>query len=402
MNKNRKFSSSYLKLRQRPATRAIRAALLGSATLFALVAAPAAFAQTCTDTATLEVTCSGTFTDDVANSIPPGSALPDLTLILDDTTVVTPADGVSGLTADWGGDTGVMSSANITTNGADGIHQQGTTSASLYSYGDITTEALVADDNAIDISALGDVTVVIGGDVLAYNTGAIDVRAVAAESTAGSTHVTVDEYGSVTAQAYDGYATAVGAVGLLDVGVSNSGAIAAYSTYDGALGVTAIATTGDATVQNFGTVGAYGYYSAEGVAINAALGDAIGYNSGDITAIADGGLDTSAMGIGAFGDVIGIDQEGTVVAGAYGYDSAYATGVGVLALTGASVSNYGTIGAYAYGAAGFAHALAVNATSDADVYNAGDLVAYGAGGADAVGLVAQLTGAGDVLISNYG
>ena len=76
MNKNRISSSRLATLRQRPATRAIRAALLSSVALLAFGGAPAVMAQTCTDTAPLEVTCSGPFTDGVENHIPPGSAMP--------------------------------------------------------------------------------------------------------------------------------------------------------------------------------------------------------------------------------------------------------------------------------------------------------------------------------------
>jgi outer membrane autotransporter protein len=402
MNKNRKFSSSHTTLRQRPATRAIRAALLASASLIALGTAPAAFAQTCTDTAPNEVTCSGPFTDSVENSIPPGSAMPDLTLILDDTTTVNPATGVTGLTADWGGTVTVMSSADIATTGADGIYQYGDTAAILSSYGDISTAVLANDDNAIDIGAMGDVDVTIGGDVLAYNAGAIDVLALSADSVAGNTYVLIDGNGYVGAQAYDGDAIAVGAFADLDTTIDNSGSILAQSTYGDAVGAVEISTLGYATLDNSGSIGAYGYYTAEGASINAFGGDALVDNGGDVTATADGGLDTVAMGIGAYGGIVTLQQGGTVTASAYGVDSAYATGVGLAARTEAYAYNYGTIAAYADGATGFAHALEINAGDYAYAYNGGDLIAYGSGGAYATGLFAKIGTAGDVDIVNGG
>jgi len=402
MNKNRKFSSSYLKLRQRPATRAIRAALLGSATLFALVAAPAAFAQSCASTGANVVTCTGDFTDSVENSIAPADVMPDMTLVLDDlTTVVTPA-GVTGLTAAWGGDVVVTSYADFTTSGADAIHQYGSTSASLSSYGDITTEALATGDNAIDVSSPGDVNVAISGNVYAYSTGAADVITVAADSTAGNTSVAVDEYGTVTAQAYSGDATAIGALADLEVDVYNAGALAAYSTYANAYGIVAIADNGDANIANYGSIDAGGYYLAVGASVNSLGGNGYVYNGGDVTATADGGLDTQAMGIGASGVDANIVNAGNVSAAAYAVDGAYATGIGILADGSGYAHNYGTIAAYAYGDFGLAQAIVMNAGGYAYIYNGGDLVAYGAGGASATGVTANITGAGDINIVNEG
>src|ERR1700722_17953778 len=119
-----------------PVTRAIRAAL----TLLALGGSGAAIAQgTCTFTAPTTMSCDGVFTNTVPGTF--FTPVADLTLVLGDPapTSVTPATGLMGIDANWGGSVGVTSSADITTQGADGIFADNATTATVNNQGSITT-----------------------------------------------------------------------------------------------------------------------------------------------------------------------------------------------------------------------------------------------------------------------
>jgi outer membrane autotransporter protein len=272
--------------------RAVRAALFVSAA-FAL--SPAAFAGTCTQTDTNEVTCTGTFTDDVYNSVPPANQVPDLTLILDADTVVTPAAGVNGLTANWGGDVVVISDADISTDGADAIYQYGSNTATLSSYGDLYTYASVASANAVDLSAFGNVYATLGGEIQATGADTYDTTAVHAYSSTGDVAVTTAEGSSINADAYGAVATGLYAgAGIGDVTLTNNGSISASSD------VTAIAvelySNGYTSLYNYGEIAGYG--DVYGVAVNTSVGlssDYI-YNAGTITgAIYTGAGDDSLV-----------------------------------------------------------------------------------------------------------
>src|SRR5687768_15419716 len=108
-----------------PTTRAIRAAL---ATMLAL-SGGVAFAGDCVSNGGNTVSCNGLFTETVPGTI--FAPTVDLTLILGDEapTSVIPLSGDIGIDATWGGMVGITSYADITTDGADGIHQYGSTSA---------------------------------------------------------------------------------------------------------------------------------------------------------------------------------------------------------------------------------------------------------------------------------
>ena len=324
LNKGR-FSRTY---HVAPTTRAIRAALAISVTLLALSGSGASLAAgTCVNDATPNtVSCNGDFTN-----LPGGSFVPvaDLTLILGDNapTSVTPAAGVVGVDAAWGGNVGVVNHAAITTAGADGILQYGSTTATLTNDGGITTNVTAAGVEAASVSAYGDVTVVNGGPITAYSAGAFDVTAVGAYSSHGNVSVDNTSTGTITANAASGKATAVDAYAKIGaVTVSNEGAISATSISNSATGIYAHASAGDASASNSGTISASGgnYVNSTGIHVVAG-NNATANNSGSIS----------------------------VAAGTY----ATATGIRVVGVGSATVTNSGSItgnGATVYGIKGYA------------------------------------------------
>ncbi|MDB6163911.1 MAG: hypothetical protein JWL98_1343 [Xanthomonadaceae bacterium] len=238
-----------------PTTRAIRIALASSATVLALVGSGVAYAGTCAISASNTVACNGVFTDTLPGSLFVPTA--DLTLVVGDTlpTSVIPAAGAVGVDATWGGNVGVITHADITTDGADGIHEYGSTSATLNNDGHIATNVTAAGVQAMDISAFGDVTVVNTGDILAYGTGANDVTAVMAHSSDGNVALDNLLTGTITANAQDGNAIAVDAFAYLgSVDLSNNGAIVGSSVNGTATGLSAYAEHGQVNVTSDGSI----------------------------------------------------------------------------------------------------------------------------------------------------
>lgn len=278
-----------------PITGAIRAALAASVTLLALAGSGVAFAGTCVPTAANTMSCNGDFTQTVPGSI--FAPAVDLTLILGDTlpTSVTPAAGQMGVNAAWGGNVGVISYADITTVGADGVHVYGSTSASVGNYGDITTKVTGRAQQALDVIAYGDVTVVNGGDILAYSNGATSVTAVFAKSNHGNVSIDNQATGTITASAYYGYyggAIGVNAIAYDSVDVNNDGAISAITMdgdyYSRTFGVRAMANHGDSTVTNAGSITTEGSKSV-GIYADSTSGTASVTNTGTITMTGTGG-----------------------------------------------------------------------------------------------------------------
>jgi outer membrane autotransporter protein len=354
-----------------PTTRAIRAALAITVTMVALGGSGLALAGTCTtDATTNTVSCDGDFT-----GLPGGNFTPvaDLTLILGDSapTSVTPAAGTVGVEASWGGNVGVITGADITTSGADGIHEYGSTSASLTNTGTITTNVTAPGAVAADISAYGDVTVVNNGTIDAYSTGANAVTALSAYSIHGAVSVDNQSAGTIAAIAQGGNAialysssygddvvtnegtitatsvggVAVGAIALAYKGnatVTNSGSISATSTNYQAVGLIAASSSGEATVDNSGTVSATGGQDqAIGISASSALGSSV-TNSGHVYATSTYGESAGIQAQSTSGTA-SITNTGTIVSK---NSSQYLTAYGAIASSSggqATITNYGTV-----------------------------------------------------------
>jgi len=327
-----------------PVTRAIRAALAISVTLLALGGSGAAMAQTCTFTAPTTETCEGAFTDTLSA---PASFAPvtDLTLVVGDSannvpTSVTPAAGLMGIDANWGGNVGVTSYADITTQGADGVFAYSASTATVSNEGSITTNVTATGAKAMDVNAYGDVNVVNNGPVNAYSTGVYDVTAVNAYSTNGNVSVDNQAAGTITATAQDGNAVAVNAYATAGaVTVTNEGAITASSVYGITVGVLAQAN-GNVSVTNSGSITATSTnYQAVGILATSNTGYATANNSGTVTVV--GGQDET-IGIAASGPLgATVQNTGHVIA-----TSTYGEAIGIQAEAyggGASVTNSGTI-----------------------------------------------------------
>jgi outer membrane autotransporter protein len=381
-----------------PTTRAIRAALAASMTVLALAGSSVALAGTCAVTATNTESCNGAFTN-----LPDGSFVPavDLTLILGDSapTSVTPAAGTVGVDASWGGNVGVISYADITTVGADGIHAYGSTSATLDNYGSITTNVTAAGANAVDISAYDDVTVVNGGDILAYSTGGFAVTAVTAYSSHGNVSLDNLDSGTITANSTGGNAVAVNASAHLgSVYVSNEGAISATAgNYVSATGINVVA--GDyASVTNSGSihVAAGNYGTATGI-------HAVGVNSATvINSGSIGAYGSTAYGINAYASdglasVINAET-GTITATAKGS----ATGIRAGGYHGTSyVYNAGDINVDAYGGK-YTPTSAVGIKAS-EVNNTGNITVVSDGPlGNAQGIHAHSYGGNPVIVTNSG
>lgn len=244
-----------------PITGAIRAALAASATLLALAGSGVAFAGTCAPAAANTVSCNGDFTETVPGTL--FAPAVDLTLILGDVlpTNVIPAAGNIGVNAAWGGNVGVVSHADITTVGADGIRVSGATSASVSNSGDITTHVTAVGANAMDISALYDVTVVNSGNIFASSSGTQNVTALFARSNKGNVSIDNQATGTIAAFARSGNAFGVQASAFDSLDINNDGEIYASSLTGRAYGISAMTEFGDGNVINAGSITAAGRWA---------------------------------------------------------------------------------------------------------------------------------------------
>ncbi|MBB6189766.1 pertactin-like passenger domain-containing protein, partial [Rhodanobacter sp. MP7CTX1] len=413
-----------------PVTRAIRSALAISATLLALGGSGAAIAQgTCTFTTPTTVSCDGAFTTTVPGTF--FTPIDDLTLVLGDTapTSVTPAAGLMGIDANWSGNVRVFSYADITTVGASGIFAYGSTSATVFNEGSITTNVTAPGAKAMDVSAYGGVTVINGGPVNAYSTGAYDVTTVSATAAHGG-DLNVINYatGTITATAQDGNAIAVNASayggGVARVG--NDGAISASSVNGIAIGVLAQSDSYLAFVDNLGSItatstngqsvgvlasGTYAlvensYGGAGGsIAVTSGQDAAIGieaygqagarvftYVGGSITATSNGGAATGVLAQ-AFNGRASVINGGSIQATSLNYSPAVGVEADSLMYGTAYVGNTGSISATAV--SGNATAILAQAQfGRTKVVNAGDLTAVAGSGTyyqhnRAIGIVAS-------------
>ncbi len=365
---NRRISSrTGRELTVTPVAFAIRAVLAISGTLLALGGSGAAFAAgTCVPTTTNTFSCNGDF----VGVLPGVEFVPvvDMTLILGDSapTSVIPAPGQIGVDATWGGNVGVTSFADIVTEGADGMHVSGTTSATVDNQGSITTNVTAADAMALYVYANGDVSIINTGDVLAYSAGVYDVTAISATSSDGDVLIDNVASGTITAQARDGNAIAVLSFAQGSGTISNEGTITARSINGVALGVLDQAYNGDASVTNSGLINVQSNsYQAFGVLASSSYGHANVSNAGVIQAL--GGQDQT-FGVQAAG-LLGssIENSGTIAA-----FSTLGSATAALAYTvddAASVTNSGKLYAYAYGVYNAVGMQAESANGTASVDN---------------------------------
>ncbi len=417
-NKNRIYKT----IKVAPTTRAIRAALALSATMLALAGSGTAFAGTCSVTGLNEVTCSGPFVTSVETSVPVINLVPDLTLVLDDSVTVDPLAGTTGLTSTWGGDATVVNYGEINTVGADGIYMYSNETATLSNYGSIYTEVTGAGQNALDVSAYYDVTVVNGGDITATSAaGAYAVYAVNVFSQDGYASVTnqaggsieansyngvgagivvigyygasIDNAGSISASSFTGQAVGVYALSKYEAEVSNSGTIEAYSLSGTTMGASAISVYGDATVDNSGSVYAGGNGSALGLQALSIEGTAYINNSGTLEVTSYG---ASAVGVVAYGKYADVDNSGTIDVAGY----TNAVGIAVYATYGANIVNSGDITVAVYGSGADAAGIAVTSAGSINVVNSGSISVTSTGdGSGPAALLPYAEGADGVGIS---
>jgi outer membrane autotransporter protein len=386
--------------------RAVRAALFASTAAAAFAVAPAAFAQSCVQTDTAEVTCTGAFTDNVANSVPPANLVSGLTLIVDDAATVDPAVGVEGIGISMAGDISVLNYGAINTDGADAIYVYGSLSGTLQSYGDLYTYVSAAGANAIDLSAFADATATLGGSIVASSDGAYDVTAVTVNSIDGNSTVVAEDTAAIGAYAYDGDATALYANSYVDTYVSVYGDATATSTYGDAYGVLAYALNGNADVYNAGTIVAAGYDNATGAVAISTNGNGTVTNYGDISATASGDVTVAATGVQAGGFYAGVYNSGSIEASATANATlGSATAVAASAYgTTVTLDNSGSLYAYAYanGYGATAAGADLDATGNLYIYNSGDIAAVAYGDVNATAIGVSGAAGGDIAFANDG
>ena len=413
-----------------PVARAVRVALAISVTAMAMSGSSLVFAGTCTPPSSNTVYCDGSFLNTIT--------FPDvdLTLVVGQNapTSVTPGAGLVGIEANWPGNVNVTSYADITTNGGDGIHAYGSTSAQVVNRGSIHTTASVVGPPpapttdgdtaallgtpgaiAIDAVAYGNVTVINSGYAGTFGTGVYDVTAVLAESTGTGYTATVYNQSSGAIIAFtDGSGTALGIFGQAtngDVNVTNNGLLVAVSYYGIADGV--FADGQSVNVSNSNSI--YGI-----TAIGSSWGAGIEAQGSDLTTVSNSGS-IYAVASAAYGHAFGVyatsGAGGTTVynSGTVDVRGPYATGIEAQS-NGGSVNvrnNYGgnlVIGNSftTYFATGISAATSY-ANSNISIYNGGSITAlshYGSTGIQAVatgaGSTVNATNLGDIYVNTSG
>ncbi|WP_216840615.1 hypothetical protein, partial [Dyella sp. S184] len=386
-----------------PVTRAVRAALAISLTLLALGGSSAAFAAgTCAPAALATTSCDGAF--NVTAGHLDVTPIDDLAVVQDHLVPhsVTPATGLMGIDAHWGGNASATH-ADITTVSADELFAHSLTVATASSAHGTITHAPMSRARSLGTEAYGDVSYINNGPISVYGPGAYDVTAVYSNSAAGSDTVDNQSAGTINAVAQDGNAIAVNSSGYVNATVTNEGAITSSSVNGVAVGVIAQGYTGNASVTNSGSITATSTnYQAVGILASSADGYASVTNSGSVTA--NGGQD-QAVGIEAFG------QTGSSVSntGSVTTTSATGTAIGLLAQTvngNATVSNtYNVTVGSSYNAVGLS---AISANGDASASSTGHVQAIGhaglTSGIEAYAAVgnANASNSGYVVSGSYG
>lgn len=275
---------------------------------------------------------------------------------------------------------------------------------------------------AISQSSAGDVVInnAVPISELNFNYSA---TAISGYSSGGSVDITNQATGTLEAISALGNATGIEGYAYGNVTIDNSGDIYAGSIYGDAVGIYGYSIAGDVSIDNSGDITGISYYGlADGIFVSGAdvdvtnagsiqvagstwaagieaqgTGTTAVTNDGDIYAVV---LDTaSAFGIYATGDVIQIDNAGSIEAQGY-----YATGIEAQGGSSVTVTNDNDI--VAGSATTSALATGINATSN---YAGGAITITNNGGVSAngyfggTGIAATATGTGgSASVSNNG
>ncbi|MFT3806979.1 autotransporter outer membrane beta-barrel domain-containing protein [Arenimonas sp.] len=359
-----------------PATRAIRLALATSATMLALAGSGVTFAGTCLPTGVTETTCAGIFADTVnAGDEFPGVI--DLTLILDDSVVITTPVGNDGVYASWNGDVTVTNYGSISVDDANGIEVNAYNGdGTVNNSGIIDSTAVGADVTTVFVDAYYGANVNNDGTIIAGADAGTSYDATGIYATGKYTNVTNSVDGEIFVGSYNGDATGVVsyATGYFKyAGVTNDGDITVGSFGGNAYGVVAqgeyVGVTNNGNIEVTAQGG-----TAIGVIANATFYDASVTNTGSID------VEAYDVGIGVYAiadDNVSIDNAGgsiNVVS-----EDKYAIGVAAVGGESASVENSGSIGAYGYG---YSVGIVASGGYSANVNNTGsiDVVDYAVGG----------------------
>jgi len=337
----------YRNFKLSPTTRAIRSALALSAAMLALSGTTTVDAAGfCGVSGLQEVSCNGSFTDDVSNYVGAGPYV-DLTIIVGNyaATTVDPAAGVNGITDTFAGDQTVISYADINVTDAAGISMTGSYYSTAENYGNISAVAVGGDVEGIHVWSVDGSTVVNDGTVIAGSSAGTPYNAtgVYAYTWDGSTSVTNGADGTIIGSAGDGVGTGIYTYAWDGSTVTNDGPVSRARFPHHAYRITATAIVGDSVVDNNGTVEAYSIDSdAWGIYSFSSSGDSTVDNSGSVAA---GGYDATGITSNSNSGDASIINSGTVYVNADGY----ASGLDVTSNSGdASVTNSGSVYAYGY------------------------------------------------------
>lgn len=291
---------------------------------------------------------------------------------------------------------------------AMGIYASGGAGGALVeNAGSIEAQGYVA--MGIYADAGGDVTIGNSGDIVAgeityyggYLYGSALGTGIHASSYGVDAAVVVNNSGSVSAAGYFG-GTAIEAIALNPGGtasVTNSGTVQAYQYAKYGYGTGGIVAAGDAGagIDNSGLVDVFSGGTAYGLLALSPSGNASVVNSGDVYVES-----TAFKYYGAYG-ILASSQGGTATidnSGLVDVSGKYAYGVLASAYTDAVVTNAagGAINAYSGFNAAFG-ALALSATGNVSITNAGSIYTNGSG--TSVGAFG-ISSAGDTLVVNSG
>lgn len=293
------------------------------------------------------------------------------------------ANGISAVSSGTGGKVGITNSGNISVSqgtkygyGAYGISASGDSDASINNTGDVTVASEGAGTGLGAVSFAGSAVVVNHGDIAVTNTAQKYYSAIGASAFSANGDAAVGNYGSVSAtSAYHAYGLDARAFG--DATVVNGGSVYANGKY--AFGVYASAGTGDLVVSNQqgGSIEFYSYagkgWGAFGVA-----------TQGDVTMVNAGSIEGYAYGQSA---------------GMFGVASQGDAGVGNSGIISVVSANDVAVGTFARADAGTA--TVTNSGDITAVSGHGSYAGNTAYGMFARGLYAQAANSGNITATGY-